>query len=346
MLTSQTFLYAMNGIYDDDVILAGDLYFDGRKTKRPGTKQFITVALAAALILSVAIAAYASNLFGLRELFFNPNRGDMPIGAAEYILSQSAEAEGNGWHARVTETYCDESTVLLAVQVSADDGYIIAPTDEDPGSPLHSVGLPGEGTLGDYARREGKSLLFTGVSFDSEPLGLISAGQRFENTSPREMTVYFEGARNGSSTAPEEITCRIVVASWSPASEERDEDPFTVERVALPVKLADSGSALLGTYAPSDPYAVPGLKLGELTLTQTPLGIGLRLKMTAIDPDAAAQLLTLRLKGVAFHGDGSIAPGGFAVFGQGQGDFGEIPTVQFLDWDKNIIAEVSFQKIG
>ena len=59
MLTSQTLLYAMNGIYDDDVILAGDLYFDGRKTKRPGTKQFITVALAAALILSLAIAALA-----------------------------------------------------------------------------------------------------------------------------------------------------------------------------------------------------------------------------------------------------------------------------------------------
>jgi hypothetical protein len=119
-----------------------------------------------------------------------------------------------------------------------------------------------------------------------------------------------------------------------------------VERVALPVTLADCGSVLLGIYVPSDPCAVPGLKLGELTLTQTPLGLSLRLKMTTIDPDAAAQLLTLRLKGVVFHGSGSLAPGGFAVFGQGQGDFGEIPTVQFLDWDKNIIAEVSFQKIG
>ena len=91
---------------------------------------------------------------------------------------------------------------------------------------------------------------------------------------------------------------------------------------------------------------VPGLKLGELTLTQTPLGICLRLKMTTIDPDAAAQLLTLRLKGVVFHGSGSFDPNGLAVFDQGQGDFGEIPTIQFLDCDKNIIAEVSFQKIG
>ena len=54
----------------------------------------------------------------------------------------------------------------------------------------------------------------------------------------------------------------------------------------------------------------------------------------------------LRLKGVEFHGSGSFDPNGLAVFDQGQGDFGEIPTIQFLDWDKNIIAEVSFQKIG
>ena len=346
MLTSQTLLYAMNGIYDDDVILAGDLYFDGRKTKRPGTKQFITVALAAALILSVAIAAYAANLFGLRELFFNPNRGEMPENAAVHIIPQSAETEGNGWHARVTESYCDESSVLLALQVSADDGYIVAPTDEDPDSPLRVIGMPGEGTLGDYASREGKTLLFVGVSFDSEPLGLISAGQHFENTSPREMTIYFEGARSGSSAAPDEITCRVVVASWSPAAEERDEDLFTVERVALPVTLADSGSALLGIYVPTDPCAVPGLRLRELTLTQTPLGLSLRLKMTTLDPDAVAQLLTLRLKGVSFHGSGSLDPNGLAVFEQGQGDFGEIPTIQFLDWDKNIIAEVPFQKAG
>jgi hypothetical protein len=160
------------------------------------------------------------------------------------------------------------------------------------------------------------------------------------------MTIYFEGARSGSSAAPDEITCRVVVASWSPAAKERDEDLFTVERVALPVTLADSGSALLGIYVPSDPCAVPGLKLGELTLMQTPLGLSLRLKMTTIDPDAAAQLLTLRLKGVVFRGSGSFDPNGLAVFDQGQGDFGEIPTIQFLDWDKNIIAEVSFQKIG
>ena len=68
--------------------------------------------------------------------------------------------------------------------------------------------------------------------------------------------------------------------------------------------------------------------------------------MKTLDEEASRNLLTLRLDGVEFHGAGTIDPNGYAVFSQGQGDFGEIPTVQFLDWDKNIIAEVSFQKIG
>ena len=54
----------------------------------------------------------------------------------------------------------------------------------------------------------------------------------------------------------------------------------------------------------------------------------------------------MRLDGVEFHGAGTIEPNGYAVFGQGQGDFGDSPIIRFLDWDKNIIADVSFEKIG
>ena len=54
----------------------------------------------------------------------------------------------------------------------------------------------------------------------------------------------------------------------------------------------------------------------------------------------------MRLDGVEFHGAGSIDPNGYAVFGQGQGDFGDSPVIRFIDWDKNTIAEVTFEKIG
>ena len=110
--------------------------------------------------------------------------------------------------------------------------------------------------------------------------------------------------------------------------------------------FSDGGGKLLGVYSPTDPFAVPGLDLGDLRLTQTPLGISLRLRMTPRDLNAAQKLLTLRLEGVAFHGDGVIRSFGTAIYSQGQGDFGDSPTIQFLDWDKNILAEVTFEKIG
>ncbi len=300
-------------------------------------KRIFTFALAAALMLSLAIVAYAANLFGLRELFANPNRGQMPEEAAELIVTQNAEFEHDGWHAQVMESYCDEGTVAVTVCVSADTKYFVVPADADPDDPLSEIGLSGEGTLRDYARKEGKTLLFVEAVLDRDTLGLSSAGQRFENISPQEMVIYFEGARSEDAAVPTETTCTVVAVVFPPET-----DSYTVERYALPVTLSEGRSSQIGLFVPRDPYAVPGFEIGALSLTQTPLGISLRLRLNTLDQNAANKLLTLRLVGVEFHGDGVIDPDSYAVFTQGKGDFGESPTIRFLDWDKKLIAEVSF----
>ena len=307
-------------------------------------KRIITFALAAALLLALGVTAYAINLFGLRELYSNPNRGDMPEKAADLIVSQSAEVEGDGWSASVLETYCDEGTVLVAVRVSADERYIVVPTDEDLNSPLSVIGLSGEESLRAYAQKEGKTLLFVGANLDWEALGLNSAGERFENASPQEMTIYVEGARGSGAATPVDTVCTVVAVAWSP--ETQDSDTLVPERRELPITLVEGKSTPLGLYAPVDPYALPGFELGELRLTQTPLGIELRLKMSVLNEETSRNLLTLRLDGVEFHGAGSIDPYGYAVFSQGQGDFGNSPLIRFLDWDINTISEVAFEKIG
>ena len=309
-------------------------------------KRFFAFVLAAALLLSLGAAAYAADLFGLRALYANPNRGELPEEAAALIEPQHVSVEGDGWRAEVLESYCDEGTVLLTVRISTDEGYLVAPGAEDPDSPLWVIGLEGEETLGDYARREGQTLLFAQASLDTDALGLTSAGMRFENTSPREMTVFFEGVRSGGMPGPIETNCTIVILPWQPEAAAQDPAALAAERHTLPVTLAESGSTLLGVYAPDDSLAVPGIELGELRLTQTPLGIRLRLEMNVLDEEAAGELLTLRLDGVEFHGSGVIDPNGYAVFDQGQGDFCESPTIRFLDWDKNMIAAVTFEKVG
>ncbi len=345
----ETITLMLNGLADDYISEAAafcpaSIQEGPERNVHMKKKRIITFVLAAALILALGAAAYAANLFGLRELYANPNRGDMPGEAADLIVTQSAEVEGDGWSASVQETYCDEGTVLVAVRVNADESYVIVPTDADLDSPLSSIGLPGEESLREYAQKEGKTLLFVGANLDPEALGLDSAGERFENASPQEMTIYVEGARGSGTAAPVDTVCTVVAVAWSP--EMQDSDTLTPERRELPITLIEGKSTPLGQYAPVDSHALPGFELGELSLTQTPLGIELRLKMSALDEETASNLLTLRLDGVEFHGAGSIDPNGYAVFGQGQGDFGDRPTIRFLDWDKNIIAEVSFEKIG
>lgn len=305
-------------------------------------KRILGFALAAALLLSLGMAAYAADLFGLRALYANPNRGEMPEAAAALIEAQEAATAGEGWQARVLESYCDEGTVLLTVAFYADEDYILAPADEDPNSPLRTIGLTGEGTLGDYALREGKTLLFAEAVLDRESLELSAAGMRFESASPRELTVFFEGTRRGGAGGDTAANCSVIVVPWAPDEGEAS----AAERRSLPVTLRDGGGEPLGVYAPAEPMAVPGVELGELSLTRTPLGLRLRLRMQLRDEEAARQLLTLQLEGVEFHGSGVLDPDGECVFEQGQGDFGESPTIRFLDWDKETIAAVRFEKIG
>ena len=349
MYKSERMMKAIGDISDDMIEKASralGYQKERRQTSRIPIRmeRVLSIAAVVALILALGSVAYAANLFGLRELYANPNRGDMPEEAADLIVSQSAEVKGDGWSASVLETYCDEGTMLVTVHVSADASYIVVPTDADLDSPLSVIGLSGEGTLREYAQKEGKTLLFVGANLDREALGLNSSGERFENASPQEMTINVEGARGSSASTLVNAFCTVVAVAWSP--ETPGPDTLVPERREIPITLVEGKSTPLGLFAPVDPYALPGFELGELSLTQTPLGTELRLKMKTLDEEAARNLLTLRLEGVEFHGTGSIDPNGYAVFGQGQGNFGDSPIIRFLDWDKNTIAEVAFEKIG
>ena len=190
MYKSERMMKAIGDISDDKIEKASralGYQKERRQTSRIPIRMGRLLSIAAVLVMLLALGAvaYAVNLFGLRELYANPNRGDMPEEAADRIVSQSAEVKGDGWSASVQETYCDEGTVLVAVHVSADASYIVVPTDADLDSPLSVIGLSGEGTLREYAQKEGKTLLFVGANLDREALGLHSAGQRFKNVSPQ-----------------------------------------------------------------------------------------------------------------------------------------------------------------
>lgn len=348
MYNSERLIFAFSALSDDKLervaIALG--YARQRRRRTLRVSRALAVAAVIAAFLALGAVAYAADLLGLRTLFANPNRGEMPEEAADLILSQSEMTEGSGWSAQVSESYCDAGTVLVSLHVHAEAGYVLAPTDADLESPLSVIGRPGEGTLGDYAQREGKTLLFVGASLDREALGLTSLGERFENVSAQEMTIYVEGARSGGPAVPADTVCTVTAAAWRPEAPEAEAP--AVERRTLAVTFADAGGEDTGTYLPTDPAAVPGMLLGELRLTRTPLGLSLRLPITPTEPDAFERLLTIRLREIEFHGAGEIRQeedgSVLVLFRQGQGEAGEQLHLTVLDWDKQPVGEAVFVK--
>ena len=60
MLNSLMLLRAMNGIQEEDVVMAQNSFYDEKQVKYLRTRRVITLAIAAVLLLSLSIAAYAA----------------------------------------------------------------------------------------------------------------------------------------------------------------------------------------------------------------------------------------------------------------------------------------------
>ena len=67
MLNSLTLLRAMNGIHEEDVVMAGSIYYQNRKGKRSG--KLIRITLLAAVLASLLTAgAYANGFLGSKAI--------------------------------------------------------------------------------------------------------------------------------------------------------------------------------------------------------------------------------------------------------------------------------------
>ena len=100
------------------------------KRKGVNSRRLISLILAACLIFTLAITAYALNLFGIREMFHTKNQ-DLPVEIDPYIQQHSETVAAREWGATVTESFCDPTRVMVTVSVTGGDKYIIVPTGAD-----------------------------------------------------------------------------------------------------------------------------------------------------------------------------------------------------------------------
>ena len=303
-------------------------------------RKLAALILAACLVFSLAAAAYAANLFGIRVLFRTPYR-ELPEAAVAYIQQETAAAEAEeGWSCAITESLCDNSTVMVTVTIRGGDKYIVAPTDADPDQSVGIIGIAGEQTLSEYAAAQGKKLLLVGASIlkvGDEEIG--GGSQRMENISESEMVILTQCNKTVSASNPEAV-CLVYA---------REEDSNEVQRVELPFALSEAPAASEEeVYHPLNPNAIPGLTVRDMTVTETPLGYNIRMSAIVTDQEASYNIMKVEIEGLTYgegsHGSEDDGNWYFDAY-MCQGTLEGILVVHYYDCDKQPIGEIEFRKV-
>ncbi len=314
--------------------------FSDKTQTRRHSRKLAVILLAACLVFALAITAYAANLFGIQDMFRTPYR-ELPEGAADFIQQESVSAQNEGWSCEITESLGDSSTAMVTVAVHGGDQYIVVPTDAMPSDSVGLIGLSGEQTLAELAKAQGKKLLFVGATIKKIGDEEIGGGsQRMENISESEMVILTTVTR----TAPTSNTNAMCLVYA------REEGVKDVQRVELPFTLTVAPAVQEGlVYHPLNPDAIPGMTVGDMTITETPLGYNIRMPETVTDQDAYYNLLKTEIEGITF-GEG----GGAVMLEDGsyqfqanmcQGTLGGQLIVRFYDCDKQPLGEIEFRKV-
>ncbi len=303
-------------------------------------RKLAALILAACLVFSLAVTAYAANLFGIRELFRTYYR-ELPEAAEPYIRQETAAAEAEeGWSCAITESLSDSSTVMATVTIRGGSKYIVAPTDADPNGSARVIGIAGEQTLREYAASQGKKLLLVGariLKVGDEEIG--GGSQRMENISESEMVILTQCTKTVSASNLE-VVCLVYA---------REEGSKDVQRIELPFVLSEApATSEEMVYHPLNFNAIPGLTFGDMTVTETPLGYNIRMSATVTDQEASYNIMKVEIEGLTYgegsHGSEDDGNWYFDAY-MCQGTPGDILVVHYYDWDKQPIGEIEFRKV-
>ena len=302
------------------------------KHSKKHTRQTLRLILAACLVFALALTAYAFNFLGIQEMLAKTGR-KLPEEAQTHIQHHVEAAGAEDWGARVTESLADDSKIMVTVQISGGDRYIIAPTDADPDTLAINIGIEGDLTLGAYAASQGKELLFVGASLKELGTSSGHGSQHFEHSSDSEMTILVQA---DAWNAKDSVVCCVYAVN----------EAWEKTTLDIPVQLnkAPSGSA---AYVPADANAIAGLTVGNATVTETPLGVTVRYMETITDETAYANIKRVAFEGLAGGEGGTVLEddGNWYLTVSGcAGSVGDTLAARFYNWDDQVIGEIIFER--
>ena len=303
------------------------------KRTRKNTRRMFRLIMAACLIFALALSAYAFNFLGLREMLSRTGK-ELPPEADPYIQQHTEAAAAEGWSARVVESFCDNSKIMVTVAVSGGDKYIIAPTDADPDTLAVNIGIEGNQTLGEYAKEQGKKLLFVGATLKDHADSSGHGSQHFEHTSDSEMTILVQADVWG--TQENAVCCVYAV-----------DEQWNKLTLDIPFALNEAPADDSGLYIPDNTDAVPGMIVGNATIIETPLGISIRYMETVTDWEARDNVKKVEFDGLEYGEGGTVLEddGNWYLTVSGcTGTVGDTLTARYYDWDDQIVGEILFKK--
>jgi len=302
----------------------------------PHARRLFALILAACLIFALATTAYAANLWGIREMFNGPN-GKLPEPAEAYIQSHTEDAQEEDWSCRITESLCDPTKVMVTVQVSGGDKYVLIPEFVSPETDtVEQIGLEGSQTISEYAAAQGKQVLRVNATLrHADGPEIFMETIDAQNISAGEMAVYVEANTTGGEM-PAQAVCTVsgTVGADAPM---RLELPFALSQMPAEGE----------TFVPVDPDAVPGITVGEATLTRSALGIAVRYQETETRKNALYDLYRVEFDEVTYSEGGAVLENDgnwYFQFAMGQGTVTDTLTAHYYDGNEQIVGTVVFQK--
>lgn len=310
--------------------------YEMKRTRKSAKRLWMTHLAAALAVALLSVTVYAAvEFFSIADMKKNTPT-PLPQEAETYVQQQEITGEGQDWSCQLVQTLFDSTHFMVTVGISGGDKYIVAPTYCSPADLVTEIGLTGTETLGEYAAKQGKELLFVGADVgDRDALGIAVESELPRSHSDGEMTILVEG--DYTITNVTEAYCQV----YAVVGENYDD----VQRVNLPFKIEKAPVNEERVFKPDKPDAIPGMTVGDATIAETPLGISIQIPETITDQEAYYEIMKTEFDEITYS-EGGALPMNDGTFcfqaSMGQGTVTDTLTVHYYDWDKQLIGTITF----
>lgn len=309
--------------------------YEMKRTRKSAKRLWMTYLAAALAVALLSVTVYAAVEFlGIADMK-KDTITPLPKEAETYVQQQEITGEAQDWSCQLVQTLFDSTHFVVTVGISGGDKYIVAPTYCSPADLVTEIGLTGTETLGEYAAKQGKELLFVGADVgDRDALGIAVETEIPRSQSESEMTILVEG--DYTIDAPE-ANCLV----YAVVGEDYDD----VQRVNLPFKIEKAPVNEERVFKPDKPDAIPGMTVGDAIIAETPLGISVRIPETITDQQAYHEIMKTEFDEITYS-EGGALPMNDGTFcfqaSMGQGTVTDTLTVHYYDWDKQLLGTITF----